>query len=303
LPLECLNQVITIEDVPDDEGGWISVSWEAFSGDAPGAQTPIVNYIVQRLEDAIWEDAGTTEALELPSYTVVIETADIYTIGEPAPSSTYRVRGNTATPGVFCISNIATGYSLDNLPPVVPELFLVGNPGYRVLLWNNPENEDFLEVCIYRERGPVTEPGEPVACTADGLYNEEDLNYFCYVIDAYDIHGNKSDYSNEVCCTYPTNADELPRKLTLEQNKPNPFNPQTIIAFDLPKQTAVVLRVFDLSGRLVRVLLDREVFQLGRNEVVWNGFDDSGRQKPSGTYFYRLDAGGYCETKRMTLVK
>ncbi len=83
---------------------------------------------------------------------------------------------------------------------------------------------------------------------------------------------------------------------------PNPFNPQTAIAFELPEQRAVTMRVFDLAGRLVRVLLDREVFPNGRHEAVWNGRDDAGRQCASGTYFFRLEAGHDNETKRMVLV-
>ena len=84
---------------------------------------------------------------------------------------------------------------------------------------------------------------------------------------------------------------------------PNPFNPQATISFDLPSEMAVNLRVYDVSGRLVDVLVNGEVAQQGRNEVIWRGRDLSGRQCPSGTYFYRLEAGGYSETKRMTLLK
>ena len=65
----------------------------------------------------------------------------------------------------------------------------------------------------------------------------------------------------------------------------------------------MTLRVFDMAGRLVRNLVTAEPHTPGRHEVVWNGRDDSGRQVASGTYFYRLEAGGFFETKRMVLVK
>ena len=81
------------------------------------------------------------------------------------------------------------------------------------------------------------------------------------------------------------------------------FNPQTTIAFEIPSQQDVTLRVFDLSGRLVRNLIQGELRTPGRHEVVWNGRDDAGRQVASGTYFYRLEAGEFAETKRMVLVK
>jgi hypothetical protein len=91
--------------------------------------------------------------------------------------------------------------------------------------------------------------------------------------------------------------------LMLGQNVPNPFNPQTTIAFDLPNQSAVRLAVYDVSGRLVDVLLDGDIAVQGRSEVVWQGRDMGGRVVSAGVYFYRLEAGSFSETKRMVLVK
>lgn len=84
---------------------------------------------------------------------------------------------------------------------------------------------------------------------------------------------------------------------------PNPFNPQTTIAFELPSQTAVRLAVYDVSGRLVDVIIDGEIVSQGRNEVVWRGRDMAGRVVSAGVYFYRLEAGSYSKTKRMVLIK
>ncbi|MGD9547818.1 MAG: FlgD immunoglobulin-like domain containing protein [Candidatus Krumholzibacteriia bacterium] len=84
---------------------------------------------------------------------------------------------------------------------------------------------------------------------------------------------------------------------------PNPFNPTTTVAFELPAQEAVSLHVFDLQGRLVRTLLSGQVVSQGRHEAHWDGRDDSGRQVASGTYFFRLEAGGQVEAKRAVLIK
>lgn len=84
---------------------------------------------------------------------------------------------------------------------------------------------------------------------------------------------------------------------------PNPFNPQTTIAFALAEQTAVSLRVFDMSGRLVRILVDGEMIEPGPHESIWNGRDDSGRRVASGAYLYRLEAGEFSATKRMVILK
>jgi photosystem II stability/assembly factor-like uncharacterized protein len=93
------------------------------------------------------------------------------------------------------------------------------------------------------------------------------------------------------------------QNLQLHPAFPNPFNPQTNIAFELPKREMVSLRVFDMGGRLVRNLIIAEPYSSGRHEIVWNGRDDTGRQAASGTYFYRIEAGSFSETKRMVLIK
>jgi hypothetical protein len=92
-------------------------------------------------------------------------------------------------------------------------------------------------------------------------------------------------------------------EVRLLPNKPNPFNPHTTIAFELPRQMTVSLHVFDVRGRLIRELIDGEIFSEGRHEVIWNGRDESGRKVASGTYFFRLEAGNDSETKRMVLAK
>ena len=98
-------------------------------------------------------------------------------------------------------------------------------------------------------------------------------------------------------------VEDLPTTAINLGNFPNPFNPQTTISFNLSSDQLLTLQVYDLAGRLVDVLLNDEVAPQGRNEVVWTGRDLQGRQLPSGTYFYRLEAGSFVETKRMTLLK
>jgi hypothetical protein len=89
----------------------------------------------------------------------------------------------------------------------------------------------------------------------------------------------------------------------LAQNAPNPFNPSTDISFTVPAGGApVTLQIFDVSGRLVRTLVDG--FEAGgARTVTWHGRSDDGRPAPSGVYFYRLTAPSFSEQKRMTLLK
>jgi len=83
---------------------------------------------------------------------------------------------------------------------------------------------------------------------------------------------------------------------------PNPFNPQTTIAFELPRSGHAVLTVHSLTGEIVATLVDgpREA---GRHETIWTGRDADGHPVPSGVYIYRLVAGDYSEGRRMVLLK
>ena len=89
----------------------------------------------------------------------------------------------------------------------------------------------------------------------------------------------------------------------LHGNSPNPFNPVTLIQYELPTAGRVDLAVYDLSGRLVRTLVAAELLDAGRQTAPWNGRDDDDRAVASGVYFYRLEVGGEVLTKRMVLLK
>jgi hypothetical protein len=92
-------------------------------------------------------------------------------------------------------------------------------------------------------------------------------------------------------------AAEVPDRIELDGNYPNPFNPQTTIRYGLPQVGPVRLTVYDALGRTVTVLVDREQ-AAGRYEVVFEADD-----RPSGAYFYRLEAEGATRTGTMLLLK
>lgn len=97
----------------------------------------------------------------------------------------------------------------------------------------------------------------------------------------------------------------LPKTFVLEQNYPNPFNPETRIVFFVPpaaEPQRVTIKIYDLLGRLVRVLFDNEIGP-GRYEVIWDGKDSFSRDLPSGTYLYKLEAGEVVLHRKMMLVR
>jgi len=94
--------------------------------------------------------------------------------------------------------------------------------------------------------------------------------------------------------------NRAPGNYALYQNYPNPFNPETSISFDLPNNTSVRLRVYDILGREVAALLDGN-FSSGHHAVNWNGRDVRGQPVSSGIYFYRLDTGSHKLARKMLL--
>ena len=99
-----------------------------------------------------------------------------------------------------------------------------------------------------------------------------------------------------------TVGSETPKSYRLMQNFPNPFNPTTTIGYELPERSDVQVAVYSVDGRLVRVL-DAGSRPAGVHEVGWDGLDTSGHAVASGVYFYKLVAGSFVETKKMTLLK
>ncbi|MBC8277969.1 MAG: T9SS type A sorting domain-containing protein, partial [FCB group bacterium] len=76
----------------------------------------------------------------------------------------------------------------------------------------------------------------------------------------------------------------LPEKYAIYPNYPNPFNPSTVIRFDLPQASKVKLEVFNILGQRAAVLVDG-VKPAGYKQIIWNGFDVA-----SGVYIYRIEA-------------
>ena len=95
---------------------------------------------------------------------------------------------------------------------------------------------------------------------------------------------------------------ETPSTYALSQNYPNPFNPTTSIEYELAQTGQVRLTVYDVLGKEVRSLVDGQQ-SAGRYVAEWDGRDASGQSVASGVYLYRLEAGDYVSTRRMTLLK
>jgi len=113
---------------------------------------------------------------------------------------------------------------------------------------------------------------------------------FFYRLKQIDNDGTY-EYSDEV------EVEIIPDEFVLYQNYPNPFNPVTFIKYEIPELSLVTLKVFDVLGSEVAILVNEEK-PIGNYEIEFNG-----TELPSGIYFYRLQAGTFIETKKMVLMK
>jgi len=91
---------------------------------------------------------------------------------------------------------------------------------------------------------------------------------------------------------------DLPSKISLDGNYPNPFNPMTSIKFSLPRELPMTLRIFNARGQEVATLIQGSTMGIGQHTVTWQGGNN-----PSGVYFYRLEAPGFVQTDKMIMLK
>jgi subtilisin family serine protease len=106
---------------------------------------------------------------------------------------------------------------------------------------------------------------------------------------------------------FPTGISGKPEQLgirayALDQNRPNPFESNTSISYQLPAEGHVSINVYNISGQLVKTLVDTKQLP-GVYNAAWNGRDNSGKHVSAGVYFYRLNAGNVNLTKKMVLLK
>ena len=116
------------------------------------------------------------------------------------------------------------------------------------------------------------------------------------------VNNTRTFYSYEGLQLSTEEKTGVPSNFSLKQNYPNPFNPNTVISFDLVEDTDVSIKIYDMTGKLVRNLINTSM-TIGANTVTWDGKDDLGVSVSGGVYLYNLQTGDYNQTKKMVLMK
>jgi|GEM_PF-4853465 len=179
--------------------------------------------------------------------------------------------------------------------------------GSVILRWNTTCEVDNVEWRIYRstskdkigERIAVLKgPGNSSTPTSYE-YVDKDIEFgTTYYYRIADVNSNGVETLHGPVQITPGK----PFAFTLFQNYPNPYHSRTTIMYEIPKTTKVSLRVYDVTGALMRTLVDREQ-KPNRYKVVWDGNDNRGNKVSGGVYFYRLEANGKKMTKKMVLME
>ncbi len=281
--------------VNTDGGGTASFTF------TPAQPIPPANYIVATATNA----SGSTSELSFcilsentpVGSSVLVDLVDAN--GNVRGSATY---GDVSSPGNTFVVNPFT-------PPVpVSSNFTVGNPNDPSIYFDVTTDASYtggVDVCLFYDENNIPGPeGNLVIAHYDGsawvdVTTTRDLvnNVIC---------GHVATLSPFVIATLtPTGigAPPVPTSFALHPNVPNPFNPITTIAYDIPEGGADVnITIYDVAGRMVRELVD-EHRSAGTWSVQWNGDDDRGQRVASGVYFYRMRAGEFNETRKMVLLK
>lgn len=193
---------------------------------------------------------------------------------------------------------------------------ILGESSEILLSWDRPAYEagkdSLVRYAIYRVEGEtapsadeiLANPENLVAITGQEEFTDSPGNTetsYHYAITAFNRNSQESEPSEVVSSGVVTSAEEdyepIVKSLRLDQNYPNPFNPSTNISFQLPENSAVSLKVYDMVGREVAVLIDGQK-SAGSHTVT---FDASAL--PSGVYFYRLATEQGSLSRKMTLIK
>ena len=121
-----------------------------------------------------------------------------------------------------------------------------------------------------------------------------------YKTQTFEIGGNVDELNVALSPSLAINNSSIPQSYKLNQNFPNPFNPSTIISFYLPKSEKVMLRVFDINGKLIHTLINNVIIFAGYHEY---SLQSQQSELASGIYLYKIETTDWIETRKMLFIK
>jgi len=332
-------RITGVRDAPNDQGGWIELSWSASYLDAAAyggvsdyrlwrsvpTNGPIASAMAVRRGITSDPDEAATDGKLLASFTASSESAwefiqtspptqalsytqALVSFGDSLPGSNPRTQFMVearGTPAQHWFSSPDSGYSVDNLAPQSPNLFTGAyGAGQTHLSWGVSNEADFAAYRLHRGATTAFTPdgSNLVVVKPDTGYTDVTGTQWVYKLLAVDVHGNASVAAvASPSGVLDVDADPL-GSAAFALPDPNPARLDATLRFALPRPTAVRLALHDLAGRRVRTLLDGPV-AAGEHVQRIHLHDESGRQLAPGIYLVRFEAEHRTFTRRLVVVR
>ncbi|MBZ0270213.1 SMP-30/gluconolactonase/LRE family protein, partial [bacterium] len=332
------GRVVAVTDVEGDQGGQVRLGFTRAGRDYGAATDPVVQYEAYRRIDAAaasrelvlpggtvatrprstaeapvgerisaaspfdagWDFVGSAPAHGQLEYNLVAPTLADSTETAGIQYSVFFIRAATGDPDTFFDSAPDSGYSVDNLAPAAPTSLQLANTD---LLWDEAPEADFQYFTIYGS--PTGDLGDAVVIdyAIVPAFDVAASPFVWYLVTATDFAGNEGEAAavSNPAVDAPI-AIALPAVFALKAPRPSPFRTRTTIAFDVPVNGRASVSIYDVSGRLVRSLVNGEM-AAGSYEPSWDGTDDSRRTVVPGVYFVRMESGGFDATRKLVRLR
>ena len=263
----------------------VFLSFGNFSGDYTVFSNAMANTVYDYLEnegcvyleggDALgWDQSGNTELYELFGLSSVVD-------GSSNSIDHLEGQESALTEGMlFLDSDQAHNGYIDIYTPDVNGLAAFSESDYGIVAVQNEGSFDQKTFCFAYTLADLTDEEYP--STRENLLWE--------IATFFDLE------------LAPISNDIITPVFSLNQNYPNPFNPNTTLAYSIPQDTKVELKIYNIKGQKVKTLVN-EILPAGEHTIIWNGRDSNGKPVGSGIYFYKLKAGDFQRVRKMILLK
>ena len=297
--------ITSITDVPNDNGGRVSITWQAVPFDT--SALALDQYRLWRRPPggqwAVVDSAGSTAGsfYVRNSSTTADSTPDVTTL-----RTAFKVEAVAVDQVQSWFSPPDSGLSLDTQPPATPAGFLALNVGggQARAKWARSHEADFWKYKMYFGQEWWFVPNEFTFrhTLTDTTWIGDILPGWWIKLVAVDIHGNESDAAYAL----PENSvgvdDAPPAVAFLGAASPNPMRDRSTLRFGLSRESDVSLRVYDQQGRQVSVLASGRL-PAGQHTASWSGRDSRGNMTAPGVYFVRAKLEGREFTTRIVRVR
>ena len=330
----------SVRDLPNDEGGWVRVAWQASpydltgdtdlndyalfrsvppnlaiaaiasgeatllaAGEVPGPQETGYLFTSQSDLTYAWEYLTSVTAQHMfASYALPLATTcDSAAAGNP--QTAFLVVARSSMGGKYWMSSAMTGYSVDNLSPSTPSSFTgLYAAGTTTMHWTPVGAPDLAAYHVHRGARPSFTPdaGNLVAALTSTDLTDSPGSAYVYKVCAVDVHGNESPYATLV----PSGTlavDEGGATLAFATPRPMPAHRSVVLEWSLSQDGPVRLALFDAAGRRVRTLQDGPM-SAGPHHAVFT-LDDAAGSLPSGLYLVRLEAEQRTIVRRVAMLR